>query len=90
MPESSRLDAGRRRASAAKRAVALTAAGGFVVVLGLARLTHPGAAATASHPDPTASAGLSSSDQEQGSTLDGGWIAPSSGGSAPSVRTQTS
>ena len=90
MPESSRVDAGRRRASAAKRAVALTAAGGFVVVLGLARQAHPGAAATTHRSDGTSSSGLPSPDREQGSSLGGGWIVPSSGGSAPRVRTQTS
>lgn len=89
MPESSRVDAGRRRASAAKRAVALTAVGGFVAVLGLARQAHPGAAAT-HRPYDTSSSGLPSSDQEQGSSLGGGWLAPSSGAAAPPVQTSTS
>jgi len=41
MPGVSRVEAGRRRAKAAKRAVALTAAAGFAVVLALARQGHP-------------------------------------------------
>jgi len=90
MPEGSRIDAGRRRAFAAKRAVALTAVGGFVAVLGLARQAHPGAAA-AHRPQATPSSGLSSSNQEQGSSLGGGSIMQSpSEASAPSVQTSTS
>jgi hypothetical protein len=89
MPDVSRVDAGRRRAAAAKRAVALTAAGGFVVVLGLARQAHPGTAAPTPLPR-SPSTGLSS-DAQQGYSLGGGWIGPPSGGSsAPQVQTATS
>ncbi len=90
MPEISRVDAGRRRASAAKRAVALTAVGGFVAVLGLARQAHPGTAAA--HPvNQTLSSGISSG--RQSFSLGGGSIGPSSGGGsspAPQVQTATS
>jgi hypothetical protein len=84
---SSRIAAGRERAAAAKRFVALVAAGGFVSVLVLARATHPGAAAA------SGSAGLSPpqalvSQVQAGSSLAPGAIAPAS--SAPAVSTSTS
>lgn len=72
MSNVSRVEAGRRRASAAKRAVALTAAGGFVVLLGVVRHAHPGAAANPSQP----STGVSS-DAQSGFSLGGGSISPS-------------
>lgn len=87
MPSSSRVEAGRRRAPAAGQAVALTAAGGFVVVLGAARHAHPGTAATQKAQLP--STGVSS-DARQGLTLGDGAItspptvAPSSSGSSSS------
>ena len=87
MPSNSRVEAGRRRASAAKRAVALTAAGGFVVVLGVARHAHPGTAAT--HTAQSTSTGVSS-DAQSSLTLGGGAItspsvaSPSSGSSSGS------
>jgi|GEM_PF-2465622 hypothetical protein len=89
MPESSRVDAGRQRASAAKRAVALTAAGGFLVVFGLARHAHPGTAATPPSGS-TLSSGISS--DRQGFSLGGGSIGPSSSGgsAAPPVRSSSS
>ncbi len=85
VPEGSRIDAGRMRAAAAKRAVALAAAGGFVVAVGLARHTHPGAAAArgSSLPPPARLAA-----EVQGSSLGAGAIAPS--GAAPQAQTATS
>jgi hypothetical protein len=95
MPSESRIEAGRNRAAAAKRALALTAAGGFLLVFGLARLAHPGTAATrSSQLSPPASI---SSEVQQGLQLGGGSISsPSSGSSpgtsssAPQVQTGTS
>jgi hypothetical protein len=95
VPSESRIEAGRNRAAAAKRAVALTAAGGFLVVLGLARLAHPGATATrSSQLAPPASI---SSEVRQGLQLGGGSISSPSNGSspgtsssAPQVQTATS
>ena len=92
MPQATRVEAGRRRARAAKRAVAFTAAAGFAVVLGVARQGHP-ATGTSTTPTSTTSvshsSGSSSSLNQSGSSLGGGAIAPSSGGSPP-VASQTS
>jgi len=88
MPDESRIDAGRGRAATAKRAVALTAAGGFVVVLALARQAHPGAAAAqSSRLSPPAAL---SSEVQQGFQLGGGSIASPGGGSQPAPQVQTS
>ncbi len=96
MPEPTRVERGRRRARAAKRAVALTAAAGFAVVLALVRLGHPAAGTVSTRTVSThtvhSSTGSSSSSARKGdSTLGGGdgSLAPSSGGS-PSVASQTS
>ncbi len=83
----SRIAAGRERAAAAKRVVALVAAGSFVSVLVLARVTHPGAAAAGG------SAGLSPpqaliAQVQASSSLSPGAIAPAA--SAPAVSTSTS
>ncbi|HKI92865.1 MAG TPA: hypothetical protein VJ986_11240 [Gaiellaceae bacterium] len=93
MPDASRVDAGRRRAAAAKRAVTLTAAGGFVVALMLARQTNPGVAA-GSRTQLVPPAGISS-EVNQGLSLGGGSIGPSSSGGsgvqpAPQVQSATS
>jgi hypothetical protein len=95
MPEISRVEAGRRRALAAKRAVAVIAVGGFVAVLGLARHAHPGTAAFSPSVG-TASTGHSSHVQRKLS-LAGGSIESSSTGSSssgsfsqPQVQVQTS
>jgi hypothetical protein len=91
MPEISRVDAGRKRASAAKRAVALTAVGGFVAVLGLARLAHPGAATAQLSHDSSSLPASPSSEQEQGFSLGGGSIGQTPSGTlAPQIQTQTS
>jgi hypothetical protein len=92
MPQASRVEAGRRRARTAKRAVTITAAAGFAVLIAVARQGHP--ATGASTPSVSHSTGRSSSPDESGSQSDdsqlgGGSIAPSSGGSPP-VATQTS
>ena len=87
MPGASRVDAGRRRASVAKRAVALTAAGGFVVALALARQTHPGAAATNRTTPLSPPSGLSS-EVDQGLSLGGGSIAAPSSESSGSAAQQ--
>ena len=87
--DSSRIAAGKLRASRAKRTVTLTAAGSFLVVLGLARATHPGtAAASSSSPKLSPPAALVAQAQ-LGSTLSAGSIAASAS-SAPAVSTSTS
>ena len=92
MPQATRVEAGRRRARAAKRAVAFTAAAGFAVLLAVARLGHPAAGTSTTPTSNTSvshSTGSASSLNESGSSLGGGSIAPSSGGSPP-VASQTS
>ncbi|HVS85333.1 MAG TPA: hypothetical protein VHD91_06860 [Gaiellaceae bacterium] len=90
MPNDSRIEAGRRRANASKRALALVAAGGFVAMLGVARHTHPGTASSGATGTSRALAGVSST---QGSlSLGGGTLAsPSPSSGTPSqVQTSTS
>lgn len=91
MSDASRVDAGRRRAAAAKRAVALTAASGFVAALVLARQTSPGVAASSNKTSLVPPAGLSS-EVNQGLSLGGGSIGSSSGGGsgAPAPQVQSS
>jgi hypothetical protein len=93
MPQATRVEAGRRRARAAKRAVTLTAAAGFAVLLAVARLGHP-AAGTSTTPTSTTSVshstGSSSSLNQSGSSLGGGSIASPSSGGSPPVASQTS
>ena len=84
MPGVSRVEAGRRRAKAAKRAVALTAAAGFAVVLALARQGHPATGASSTRSAPHSTGTSSPSLSQSGSTLGGGSVAPSSGGSSRS------
>jgi hypothetical protein len=93
MSEPTRVEAGRRRAQAAKRVVALAAATSFAVALALVRLGHPATATSVPTPARSQAGGSSPSstedDQRSGSSLGGGSIAPSSGGAAP-VATATS
>jgi hypothetical protein len=92
MPQATRVEAGRRRARAAKRAVTLTAAAGFAVLLAVARQGHPAAGASTpsvSHSTGSSSASSLYGEDDSGSSLGGGSIAPSSGGSPP-VASQTS
>jgi hypothetical protein len=92
MSSESRIESGRNRAASAKRALSLLAAGGFLVVFGLARLAHPGTTATrSSQLSPPASI---SSEVQQGLQLGGGSIASpsngsSSGTSSPTPQAQT-
>jgi hypothetical protein len=87
MPNESRIEVGRNRAAAAKRALALTAAGGFLAVFGLARLAHPGTTATpSSQLSPPASI---SSEARQGLRLGGGSITSPSNGSSPGTSSST-
>ena len=90
--ESSRIAAGKTRVSRAKRMVTLTAAGGFFVVLGLARATHPGAAAASSSSSPGKLSPPTAlvAQAQLGSTLSAGSIASASASSAPAVQTSTS
>ena len=94
--ESSRIAAGKTRVSRAKRMVTLTAAGGFLVVLGLARATHPGSAAASSSASSSSSTTKLSpptalvAQAQLGSTLSAGSIASASASSAPAVQTSTS
>jgi len=96
MPGVSRVEAGRRRAKAAKRAVALTAAAGFAVVLALARQGHP-ATVVPTHSSSTGSVAQSTgsssrsgnSEDDDTSSLGGGSLAPPSSATPP-VATHTS
>jgi hypothetical protein len=93
MPAPTRIEGARRRAHAAKRAAAVTAATGFVVALALVRQGHPATTNPNSTPTGTGSQSGSvrsfESDDDGGSTFGGGSIAPPSGGVAP-VATSTS
>jgi hypothetical protein len=92
MPQATRVNGGRRRARAAKRAVTLTAAAGFAVLLAVARQGHPATGTSTTATSTTSvshSAGSPSFLDDEGSSLGGGSIAPSSGGSPP-VASQTS
>ena len=87
MPRESRIESGRNRAATAKRALSLLAAGGFLVVFGLARLAHPGTTATRSSLlSPPASI---SSEVQQGLQLGGGSISSPSNGSSPGTSSPT-
>ncbi|HET8752541.1 MAG TPA: hypothetical protein VFM43_08465 [Gaiellaceae bacterium] len=91
MPGRTRIEAARRRAKAAKRAVALVAAVGFAVVLGLARQGHPAGgtspARAVSHTDEGRSSSVDRSDDSDSddSTLGGGTLAQPSNGSPPAT-----
>lgn len=86
MTATSRVEAGRARAAAAKRAAVLTAVAGFLVALGLARQAHPGASSTR----PTRLSPPSRLVAEvSGGSLAAGSIASSSG-AGPQVQTSTS
>lgn len=87
MPRDSRIEAGRTRAAVAKRAVAVTAAGGFLAVLVLARQAHPGAAVA--HGSQLSTPTRLTSEVTQGTPLGGGSIG-SSGGGTPQVQSSTS
>jgi hypothetical protein len=87
--DSSRIAAGKNRVSRAKRMVALTAGGGFIVVLGLARATHPGSAAASSSATKLSPPTALVAQAQLGSNLTGGSI-ESSSVSAPPVSTSTS
>jgi len=90
VPERTRVEAGRKRAQAAKRTVALTAATGFAVAIALVRAGHPATATSPSSSSGSRPASSSSSEErEREGTLGGGSIAPSSRGPAP-VATATS
>jgi hypothetical protein len=93
-----RIEAARRRARAAKRAIALSAAAAFAVVLALARQGHPGAGVPAISGGPngvgpsTASSSQSHDGDDDGEhdddgsllgALVGGLLAPSSSESTP-------
>ena len=89
MAEPSRVEAGRNRAAVAKRVAALAAAGGFVVVLGIARQAHPGAAAKTGSQLSTPSA--LSAQVDNGVALGGGSVASSAGSAAaPQVQSSSS
>jgi len=96
MQESSRVTAGRRRAARAKRTIALAAAGGFLAVFGLARISHPGTTAAGSvttGSSPSSVVVQQQSDdagESDDGTLSSGTIAPSTSSSVPQVQTATS
>jgi hypothetical protein len=71
--------------------VALTAGGSFLVVLGLARATHPGSAAASSSATKLSPPTALVAQAQLGSSLTGGSIESSSASaSAPPVSTSTS
>lgn len=80
-----RVEGGRRRARAAKRAVALTAAAGFAVTLALVREAHPATGASSTHgvPQSTGSSSSSSQSEDDGSSFGGGTLAPPTSQSPP-------
>ena len=80
----SRIEAAKRRAGGAKRALAVLAATGLIVTGLLARATNPGHAAAAT---PAASSSVQSSESDSQSSDDFS-IAPSS--SQPQVQTHVS
>jgi hypothetical protein len=82
----SRVGAARRRAGLAKRAVAVSSAAAFAVALVLARVSHPGHAA--SQGGSTSGATAVATDDD-GFDFGSGSIAPS-GGSAPTVQSNGS
>ena len=95
MQESSRVTAGRQRAVRAKRTIALAAAGGFLAVFGLARISHPGTTAagsvtTGSSPSSIVVQQSDDSGESDDGTLSAGTIAPSTSSSVPQVQTATS
>ena len=82
----SRLGAARRRAGAAKQALAVASAAAFAVALVLARASHPGQAASQSG----SAGGTTATRTDDGSfDLGSGSIAPSAG-SAPEVQSDGS
>ena len=79
-----RLDPARRRAAAAKRALAAATVVGFAVALGLARASHPGHNAAASTTSTAGDGSSASSFDQSGGDLglgfDSGSLGQSSGG----------
>jgi hypothetical protein len=99
MSRESRIEAGRSRANAAKRAVALAAGGGFVALILLARHAHPGTGIAATKSSQLTPPSSLSSEVQQGLQLGGGSVSstPSSGSSssgsssaAPQVQSSSS
>ena len=88
--ESSRIATGKLRVSRAKRTVTLTAAGAFLVVLGLARASHPGTAAASSSSTKLSPPAALVAQANAGSTLSAGSIASAASSAAPQVSTSTS
>lgn len=87
----SRIEQARLRAAAAKRVLAWGSAAAFAAVLVLARVGHPGHAATAPATPATADASVSALfDDEEGGGLSfgDGSIAP--GGAAPQIQSHAS
>ena len=89
MPKPTRVEAGRRRAQRAKRAVTVAAATGFVVALALVRQGHPVSTRASANSRSSQSGSTSSSATRRGFQLGGGSIGASSGGAAP-LSTSTS
>jgi hypothetical protein len=82
----SRIESARRRAGAAKRAVAVLAAAGLVVAGALARVTHSGHTLRTSRAAGSSATATSSESQDESS--DGFSIAPST--TQPQVQTHVS
>jgi len=85
--DGSRIEAARSRATVAKRAAALAAAAGFVVLLGVARQAHPGTSGSSSQLSPP---GRIAGEVGGGLALGGGSIGSSSDGSTSSPQVQSS
>jgi hypothetical protein len=89
MSKPTRVEAGRRRAQAAKRALTVAATTGFVIALALARQGHPARASVNSN-SASQSGSSSSSVTRDGFEFEGGSIEDSPSNQAPSVATSTS
>jgi hypothetical protein len=85
--ELSRIAAARRRTTTVNRALAIGSAAVFAVVLGLARVTHPG---HASRSQATRAAASRSSESDDGTFDFGSGSITSSAGAQPQVQTSVS
>jgi hypothetical protein len=88
-----RMEAARRNVRIARNAIAVSAIGGFVLFVGLARASHPGTSATASASKSSTSQTTSSSSQDDslfGSGADSYSAIGPSGSASPQIQTGAS
>jgi hypothetical protein len=87
MEQTSRIELARRRLQIARRAIGVVAAAGFVVFVLVARASHPGSGTSPAVAGSSATpAATSEQDDSFGFDFGQGSIAPSTGGSVPSVQ----